>query len=354
MHQLSLDIFDTPTREPDEDQARGAAQEPLDILSYGTYIVAFSGGKDSVGCVLHLLESGVPRERIELWHHEVDGREGSRLMDWPCTAAYCQAFADTFRLPIFFSWRMGGFEREMLREETPTAPVRFEVPGGEVRQVGGVRGDPGTRRRFPQLSGSLTTRWCSGALKIDVMAAAIRNQERLRGQRVLVVTGERADESACRANYAAFEPHRTDKRESPKLARHIDHYRPVHGWDEQQVWDIMARWRINPHPAYRLGWGRVSCAGCIFGSDDQWASLRAVNPAQFRQIASHEQAFGCTIRRDRTTVGHTADHGTPYPSITPALVAEALNPRWSGAIFLPPSVPWTLPAGAFGDHAGPM
>ena len=125
-------------------------------------------------------------------------------------------------------------------------------------------------------------------------------------------------------------------------------------WSEPQIWAILARWRINPHPAYRLGWGRVSCAGCIFGSDDQWASLRVVNPAQFRQIASHEQAFGCTIRRDRTTVGHTADHGTPYPSITPALVAEALNPRWSGAIFLPPSVPWTLPAGAFGDHAGPM
>ncbi len=70
----------------------GLTRAQLD--TYATIIVAFSGGKDSVACVLHLLELGVPRERIELWHHDVDGREGSTLMDWPVTRAYCRAFAD--------------------------------------------------------------------------------------------------------------------------------------------------------------------------------------------------------------------------------------------------------------------
>lgn len=37
------------------------------------YIVAFSGGKDSVAMVLHLLEIGVPKESIHLHHHDVDG-----------------------------------------------------------------------------------------------------------------------------------------------------------------------------------------------------------------------------------------------------------------------------------------
>jgi hypothetical protein len=41
--------------------------------------VAFSGGKDSVAAVLDLKERGVAMERVELWHHEVDGREGSWL-----------------------------------------------------------------------------------------------------------------------------------------------------------------------------------------------------------------------------------------------------------------------------------
>jgi tRNA(Ile)-lysidine synthase TilS/MesJ len=46
-----------------------------DLNSYDVIVVAFSGGKDSIACVLHLLELGGPRERIELWHHDVDGRE---------------------------------------------------------------------------------------------------------------------------------------------------------------------------------------------------------------------------------------------------------------------------------------
>ena len=53
-------------------------------MDYGRYdyvIVAFSGGKDSLACVLHLLEDGCPVEKIELWHHEVDGREGKQFMD---------------------------------------------------------------------------------------------------------------------------------------------------------------------------------------------------------------------------------------------------------------------------------
>src|SRR5437867_1935751 len=90
---------------------RKAVLQPCD---YDHIIVAFSGGKDSTAAFLHLLEARMPQERIELWHHEVDGREGSRLMDWPCTPAYCQEFASAFRVPVSFSWREGGFEREML------------------------------------------------------------------------------------------------------------------------------------------------------------------------------------------------------------------------------------------------
>lgn len=85
--------------------------ERCDVLSYDRIVVFFSGGKDSVACVLHLLECGVDPERIELHHHLVDGREGSSLMDWPVTDAYCQAFADAFSLKLYFSWKERGFER---------------------------------------------------------------------------------------------------------------------------------------------------------------------------------------------------------------------------------------------------
>jgi 3'-phosphoadenosine 5'-phosphosulfate sulfotransferase (PAPS reductase)/FAD synthetase len=323
----------------------------MGLAHYDVIIVAFSGGKDSIACVLHLLELGVPRERIELWHHEIDGREGSRLMDWPCTPAYCRAFAAAFGLSILFSWKVGGFEREMLRENTPTAPTAFEVPGGVVVYAGGTSGRIGTRRRFPQVSADLSVRWCSAYLKIDVAATAIRNQERFHGRRTLFVSGERAAESPCRARYAAFEPHRTDRREGASR-RHIDHWRPIHQLSDAEVWDILGRWRINPHPAYPLGWGRVSCAGCIFGSADQWASLRLVNPAQFARIAEYETEFGITIRRDGGVV-QAADRGASYPAINSRDVNAALNEVWGEPIILPEGT-WQLPAGAFSDASGPI
>lgn len=83
------------------------------LTDYDRIVVFFSGGKDSVACVLHLLEMGVPGDRIELHHHDVDGREGSSLMDWPVTRSYVQAFGDAFGLRVLFSWKVGGFERVM-------------------------------------------------------------------------------------------------------------------------------------------------------------------------------------------------------------------------------------------------
>lgn len=252
-----------------------------DLASYDVILVMLSGGKDSLACLLYLLSLGVPREKLELWHHDVDGREGSSLMDWPSTRDYCRKVAEAFGVPLYFSWKVGGFEREMLRKDTATAPIAYETPSG-LRTAGG-EGKPNSRGKFPQVSTDLSVRWCSAYLKIDVAAAAIRGQDRFIGKRVLVVTGERAEESTARSRYQVFEPHRADLRNGVQRPRVVDQWRAVHGWSEGQVWDIIRRYAVNPHPAYRLGWGRVSCAACIFGSPNQWASLRANQPGAVYQ-----------------------------------------------------------------------
>lgn len=91
-----------------------------DLAAYRRFVVAFSGGKDSLAALLLLLDLGVPPEAIELHHHDVDGG-GPTFMDWPCTGAYVRAIVDHLGIALFGSWREGGFARELDRAGAPTA-----------------------------------------------------------------------------------------------------------------------------------------------------------------------------------------------------------------------------------------
>ncbi|KKL75793.1 hypothetical protein LCGC14_2051370 [marine sediment metagenome] len=319
-----------------------------DLANYDKIVVYFSGGKDSLACLLHLFEQGVPAEKIELWHHEIDGREGSTLMDWPITPDYCRKVAEAFNIPIFFSWKVNGFEGEMMRENALTFPTRFETPEGEVRQIGGTRGNANTRLKFPQVSANLSVRWCSAYLKIDVAAATLRNQKRFNNSRTLTISGERAEESAARANYKEFESDRTDNRDG-RNARHVDRWRPIHKWAEAEVWAIIERWKVNPHPAYHLGWGRVSCQFCIFGSDAQWASCKAISPKRFEEIEVYEGLFETTIHRTKSVEQRAID-GQAY-EMSQADIAIANSISYDQPVIVEN---WTLPAGAFGESCGPI
>ena len=317
------------------------------LNEYDHIIVYFSGGKDSLACLLHLVESGVDLGKVELWHHDVDGREGGDLkMDWPVTPAYCQAIADHLEIPLYFSWKVGGFEREMFRNKALTAPTRFEKPDGTVGQSGGVRGKKSTRRKFPQVSGDIKVRWCSAYLKIDVGDTSIRNQKRFYNSRVLTVSGERAEESPRRANYETFEPDRTDNREG-RTGRHVDRYRPVHSWNEDKVWAIIERHKINPHPAYHLGWGRVSCRTCIFGSDSQWATVAQIAPQAIEIIADYEKEFDCTIHRSKSVTERVAT-GEAYK--LNGYVGIASSKEYNETVKVSD---WALTSGAFVESCGP-
>jgi 3'-phosphoadenosine 5'-phosphosulfate sulfotransferase (PAPS reductase)/FAD synthetase len=330
-----------------------ALRESFDVHSYDYYIVGFSGGKDSTACFLHLLDIGIDKHKIELWHHLVDGREGSTLMDWPVTEDYCRKFAAAFGVPIYFSWKEGGFEREMLRDQQATAANRYEyVNEDNIIECGltGGKGPLNTRLKFPQVSADLSVRWCSAYLKIDVATAAISNQARFNNKRTLVITGERAEESVARSRYKVFEPDRADLRFGKKK-RLVDHWRPVHKWTEKQVWDIIERHNVRPHPAYMLGWSRLSCMKCIFGSHNQWATIHEIDPEGLKKLADYEKQFGVTIHR-RLSIYDRVFIGVPYPDNLRGygILKQALSRKFRWSIFV---TPWLLPSGAFGESAGP-
>jgi 3'-phosphoadenosine 5'-phosphosulfate sulfotransferase (PAPS reductase)/FAD synthetase len=320
--------------------------DDIDLSIYDYIVLAFSGGKDSWACLLHLIELGVDMRRVELWHHDVDGREGSGLMDWVFMADYIRLVAKKFGLPIYFSWLEGGFEGEMLKNNGYGRPHHVETPGGLlVLNRDTKRGKPRTRLKFPQVSANLQTRWCSSALKIDVARRAINNQDRFNSSKTLFITGERRQESSNRAKYNQLEPHACDRRKG-RLERHVDTWRPVLNWSEEQVWDVLKRFGVVPPVPYRLGWGRSSCMKCIFNSATIWSTLYHYFPESLDRIAQYEDSFGTTIHRSKKNVIELAHTSAPL-KITDK---DALKQAMSDEYFLPVVESfdkWKLPAGAF-------
>ena len=181
---------------------------------YDRVIVMASAGKDSLASLLALLDWGVPRDRIILYHQRIDGEPGEEpFADWPCTDRYITLLGQHFGLPVHFQWRRGGFRAELYRENAIPQPVEFDHDGRHGF-VPVTRAKPNTRRKFPALSADLSRRWCSAALKTDVARRAIAHDHTLQGtldnpKRLLIIGGERWEESPARSRYAAFERHPT-------------------------------------------------------------------------------------------------------------------------------------------------
>lgn len=301
-----------------------------------TYIVAFSGGKDSVAMVLHLLEMGVPKDRIHLHHHDVDGG-GDNLWDWGGTTSYCEAFANALGLKLFFSFRKNGIDGEMLRHRSGLQPVHYQQePGADYTVLPSKDGDS-TRQKFPAVAASLMTRWCSSCVKIDVLRRVIPAM--YKDGDYIVCTGERRQESANRAKYFEREEHICSTKK-----RRVEAWRPIIDWQEQEVWAIMERWRIQPHPCYELGYPRCSCQICIFGSENIWASNSELADEKIRYIEHRERLFGFTLYNGMT-IREKVNKGKSFlkPDKVARWASEAMD-RFVSPIFVEN---WVLPQGAF-------
>ncbi len=205
----------------------------------------------------------------------------------------------------------------------------------------------GTSEGSSQGSASTQTRWCSSVVKIDVGRRALNNQERFLGTKTLFITGERREESSNRARYFQLERHTSDTRDGRK-ARHVDAWRPVLGWSEEQVWDVLQRHGVLAPVPYRLGWNRSSCMTCIFNGPRIWATIAEYFPERARRIADYEDRFGTTISRDRINVLEIAARARPFEIDDVEALEQAARAEYTLPVLANASTPWSLPAGAFG------
>ena len=317
------------------------------------YIVAFSGGKDSIAMVLYLLKTGVPKSQIELHHHEVDGR-GEALFDWSCTTSYCEAFAKAFDLPLYFSYRSGGIAREMFRQNETVQDVYFQATPGSAPICIPAKSEErfmNTRRKFPAISADLRTRWCSSSVKISVLNQVITHSDRYYQTFNVVCTGERRAESIARSKYSELEYHTANSKK-----REVWHWRPVIDFTDDQVWDLLREFKVQPHPSYMLGWGRCSCQLCIFGSPNIWATLYQIDRAKIERLAEIENELQHTLHHKvvkgtitQVSIMEIVGRGKPFEVATNGSeyakfwLKQALG-TYTAEIF---TDNWQLPNGAF-------
>lgn len=358
--------------------------ELLPLEEYDLVAILLSGGKDSIACYYKLLELGVPKEKMEFWHHDIDGGNPERRMDWKCTQNYVRSFAAAEGVKLRLSWRVNGFFGELYRIGA-SEPVEWLDPDtGEVRQCRLSRNylqcreikekaaeemdtqlrKFGYRMKFPAKTGDLSRRWCSAYLKIMVADTVMSNLSRLQelgisgeknrkseNVKILVVSGERRGESKGRSKYNEIEIHRTN---APAKAHRIVHqWRPVIDYSERDVWEMLKRHRVNPHPCYRAGWNRCSCAMCIFSTPKLFAGIREIYPNEFRKLKNDEEILGFTLDNKcdlETFVGDA--ESCVYHGDDKALRSLVTGEFTEDDVYV--NGRWLYPAGAFhGAEGGP-
>lgn len=347
--------------------------ELLPLENYDRILVGYSGGKDCSSVVLYLLELGVPKEKIILLHHCIDGKEKnvSLEMDWPCTEDYCNKFASYLGLEIRYSWREKGFIGEVFRHGASN-PVSFEqLKDKSIRTIESpswkrtveitkelecLSTDDhnseileeelkslGHRFKFPAKAASLRTRWCSSALKIEVFNTMLRYDDLTeRNQKILFVDGIRREESNGRSKYNEMEVHSCS---ATKKGRFVHTWRPILEWTEEEVWEIIKNWKINPHPCYRLGWNRCSCAMCIFSQPKHFKGIQEIMPNRINQLANLERELNFTIDNNKDIISYMEGACSCLINPDPYLIECAISRELPSDYLI--SHNWEIPAGAF-------
>lgn len=392
-----------------------ALDQLLPLEEYDLIVILLSGGKDSIACYFKLLELGVPKEKFEFWHHDIDGGNPERHMDWRCTQNYVKALADAENIKLRVSWRVNGFFGELYRigasepiewcepdtgeivrckeslnymkckelkeqctedmeDELKKLGYRMKFPAktgdlsrrwcsaylkiavadgvmsnldrlGELEELGGKR------QKFPAKGGTHQGRWCSGNLKAAVQDSVTSNLKITKSdKKILIVSGERRGESAGRSHYNEIEIHRTNAEK--KAHRIVHQWRPVIDYSEKDVWEVLKRHKVNPHPCYRAGWNRCSCAACIFSTPKLFAMFRELYPEEWELLKQDEQILGFTLDNKcdlDTFVGDTVSG--LYKGDTQAIHSLVTGDFTVDDIY---TDDWKYPAGAFhGAEGGP-
>jgi len=232
-------------------------------------IVSISGGKDS-SILMHIAEgmkAQMPNATFHYVHAVID-------IDWKETKEVVIAQCKHFGVePIFVqAVDKDGKEKGFLDQLTAK---RIDRKTGEEKEY---------------MVPDMANRWCTSILKtgpIDKYARTLKGN-------VLVMIGERTEESAKRAALAQWRPDSENTRKDG--SRNVVKFSPILDMKESEVWAIINYNAIPVHPCYSWGVSRASCAICIFSSNKEIALAAKHAPEIVQKYIQAEHQISTSFR----------------------------------------------------------
>lgn len=272
------------------------------LTDYDWIVINSSAGKDSMAMldyVCELAQTAGMLDRVIVVHADL-GR-----VEWPGTKELAEQQTARYDVPFVVVRRGQGDMLEEVedRSKWPSPSVRFCTAHHKQNQVdklypvltGDVKNtDPNDLLSHIERHGKFpdsARRYCTSDHKrapVDRLFTALATTSRERTKktrpRILNCMGMRAEESPARAKKRPFDRGDVLRLNTKKqlvygrgtnTMRIVDQWLPIHSWKVLEVWERIAKSRINDlvHHAYGLGMRRLSCIFCIFA--DKASLVRA-------------------------------------------------------------------------------
>ena len=261
---------------------------PPEIRDFETYIVAYSGGKDSTATLLWALDN-LPRERVRAVFCDTGA-------EWPETYDYLDYIERELGIEIE---RIKAGDRKLPPKRDGTPPP-IESTATSLWHLCQLRGDwPKHRAR------SCTTYlkwWPCRLLSYEL-------------DHPVILEGVRAEESKSR------------QQAGPGLHHNgaTPVWRPVFYYTEKEIWDFLRAHHILPNPVYNHA-PRVGCWCCIMGRPREVLNFCRLHPDIAQVAADLEQEIDHTWQERHSITNLLRQAQAQIPLFEPqprfAVVAE--------------------------------
>lgn len=236
---------------------------PVEIRDHETYIVSYSGGKDSTATLLWALDN-LPRERLRIIFCDTGA-------EWPETYNYLKYIEQHLGVTI-----------EHIKNGNKPLPM---PASGRERQTWVNATSLLDMIRQRGMWPSARMRYCTKYLKQWPLRLHVPSSS-------VLLFGERRVESKRRASLEKWDINGAGFHKSPV-------FRPILNWSDSEVWNYLHSHHILPNPVYNYA-TRCGCWCCIMAPKVQVMSFCKLHPEIAQKAADLEQEIGHTWKKGQS------------------------------------------------------